>query len=56
MPETLQTTDFLLLGLGASLVLGLGYLALLWQRQRNLARDLETLESLRAEQPPTDQP
>lgn len=56
MPETLQTTDFLLLGLGASFLLGLGYLALLWQRQRNLQKDLDLLESLRADQPPADQP
>lgn len=49
MPETPDTTNFLILGLGAVFVFVIGYIGTLFVRQRNLQKDRELIEQLEQE-------
>jgi len=50
MPNTTpETLNFLLLGVGATAVMMVGYIASLLLRHRNLQKDMELIEQLRQE-------
>ncbi|MEL6148441.1 MAG: hypothetical protein AAFV33_07660 [Chloroflexota bacterium] len=46
MPDTPETMNFLLMALGATAVLTIGYIGSMFVRYRNLQKDIELIQQL----------